>query len=420
MVPWGRKAKPEPHKQLILDLGTNTVKALIVFIEDNEIHVVGRAYVKYQPGLSQGGVITNLEGMTRACQEAIQTASAQAKTQPASVIFGVSGQLVESVTTTVHYDRANPEQALDSAELKNIIYKIQQRSSERLRTVLREKFEDSHPDVELIHAAVVDVQLDGYALHNPIGFQGKRLTLTIFNAYIPLVYASMLQGLAKQLNLQLTSIAAQPYGISKILAKVDHVAYQGVFVDIGYSSTDVIVVKNGSVEGMQSFAFGGRAFTRAIRQAMKVSPERAEKIKLEHGLGQLNKKSADKVSEALMADAKIWLSGIELALREFSDLKLLPSRIYLTGGSAALPELRRTLLTKGWTEGLPFTNKPYPEVISPDVLDNVVDEVGLTWSPQDLPTLGLAKLLLDLTPEDDIVTNMLQSIIRSMKGLDNA
>jgi cell division protein FtsA len=414
---WGRKPKLEPHKQLILDLGTNTVKALIVFIDQNEIHVVGRAYVKYKPSLSQGGVITNLEGMTEACQEAIKLASDQAKTQPQSVIFGVTGQLVESVTTTVHYDRANPEQALDTAELKNIIYKIQQRSVERLRAVLREKFDDSHPDVELIHAAIVDVQLDGYTLHNPIGFQGKRLSLTIFNAYIPLVYASMLQSLARQLNLQLTSIAAQPYGISKLLVKTDEIDGQGVFVDVGHGSTDVVVVKNGSVEGMQSFAFGGRAFTRAIQQTMKTSPERAEKIKLEHGLGKLNKRSADKVSEALMTDARIWLTGVEFALKEFSDLKLLPSRIYLTGGSAPLPELRRVLLTKDWAQGLPFTNKPYPEVISPDALDNVVDEIGLNWTPQDLPILGLAKLLLDLTPADDVVTGMLQSIVRSMKGL---
>ena len=62
------------------------------------------------------------------------------------MVIGVGGQLVESVTTTIHYDRAHPEQVLDASELKNIIYKIQQRISERLRTVLREKFSDAHPD----------------------------------------------------------------------------------------------------------------------------------------------------------------------------------------------------------------------------------------------------------------------------------
>jgi len=419
MAQWGRKAKSEPHKQLILDLGTSTVKALIVFVDQNELHVAGRAYVKYGPTLAHGGVITDIGGMAAVCREAIQQASQQAGYQPQSVIFGVSGQLVESVTTTVHYDRAHPEQALDATELKNIIYKIQQRSSERLRHVLREKFDDTHPDVELIHAAVVDVQLDGYILENPIGFQGKRLTLTIFNAYIPLVYASMMQGLAKQLDLQLLSIAAQPYGLSKILAAEDRQDYNGIFIDVGHTSTDVVVIKRGSVEGMQCFAFGGQAFTRAIQSALKVPSERAEKIKLEHGLGKLNKHSADKVSEALMQDAKVWLSGVEIALKEFADLKLLPSRIYLTGGSGSLSELRRVLLTKAWATNLPFSNKPYPEVISPDELDNVVDDIGVNWAPQDLPSLGLAKLLLDFTPANDVVTGMLQSIIRSMKGLES-
>jgi hypothetical protein len=111
------------------------------------------------------------------------------------------------------------------------------------------------------------------------------------------------------------------------------------------------------------------------------------------------------------------LAGVELGLKEFSDLKLLPNRIYLTGGSASLPELRRVLLTKDWASELPFSSKPYPEIIPADNIDNAIDEVGLDWGPQDLPPLGLAKLLLDLTSENDVVTAMLQSIIRSMKGL---
>ena len=416
---WGRKTKSGPQRQLILDLGTGTVKAVIIFIEDNEIHVAGRAYVKYPSKSVQSGVIVNLEAVAIACREAIKLAAAQANHQPQSVIFGVGGQLVESVTTTVHYDRAHPEQSLDASELKNIIYKIQQRSSERLRSVLQEKFADTHPNVELIHAAVVDMQFDGYALSNPIGFQGKRLTLTIFNAYIPLIYASMLQGLARQLGLQLVSIAARPYGISKLFAQPDNLHdYSGVFVDVGFAATDVVVVRDGNVEGMQSFSLGGQLFTRSIQRGLKTTPDRAEKIKIEHGSSKLNKRSADKISEILMPNARIWLSGIELALKEFSDLKTLPSRIYLTGGSAPLPELRRSLLTKDWAQNLAFTSKPYPEVISADDVDNVVDEVGLNWNTSDLPTLGLAKLLLDLTSPEDVVTEMLQNIVRSMKGLE--
>ena len=66
---------------------------------------------------------------------------------------------------------------------------------------------------------MVDVQFDGYAVENPVGFQGKRLSLTVFNAYVPLVYVSVLQNLAQMLGLKLISIATQPYGLSKLLAQ---------------------------------------------------------------------------------------------------------------------------------------------------------------------------------------------------------
>ncbi len=414
---WGLRKKTIQDLPLVLDIGTSYVKAVVFYVEDNVVHVVGRSLQKQSPGSMRGGMIVDMPSVVETCQQAIGQAIGGSDISCSSVILGVNGQLVEGITTTVHYDRAHPDQPLEHSELKNIIYKIQQRSSEKLRQSLSEKFLDDHPDIELIHAAVVDVQLDGYTVENPLGFQGKRLTLTIFNAYIPLVYVSVLQNLAKELKLSIASIAAQPYGVSKIFISpdVESEHKDGIFIDVGGQTTDVVVVRNGSIEGMQSFTLGGDALTLKLKQTLGVSLDKAEKTKIDYTNGHLDKRSNNKIAEILRDAAEIWLSGVELALKEFTNTKVLPSKMYLTGGSAPLPELRRVLMTKKWSESLPFAKKPYPLLIKPEELWGVQDETGNEWQPQDIPPLSLTKLTLNLISDDDVVTNTLQSIIRSMK-----
>lgn len=414
---WGPQTKPARHHLLVLDVGTSVVKALVVYLENNEVCIAGRGYANQLDGSMRGGMIIDLQAVALTCKKAIHEATVNFETPPVDLIFGVNGQLVEGVTTTIHYDRAHPDHPLEHSELKNIIYKIQQRSDEKLREVLSRKFVDHQPDIELIHAAVVEVQLDGYEVETPLGFQGKRLSLTVFNAYLPLVYASVIQNLARILDLNLISIAAQPYGLSKLLINsAANTDLDGVFLDIGDLATDVVIVKNGNVESMQSFSVGGRAVTRAIQKQSKATHLQAEKTKHSYAFGDLDKRSANKLSPIIEEELSIWKAGVELALKDFPATKTLPEDIYLTGGGSLLPEALSTLKDRKWSQDLSFRKKPSVRLIDSDDVGLVADELGLEWTAQDLPALGLAKLTLNLVPEDDVVATTLQSIVRSMRS----
>lgn len=416
MFSWGRSKQPDHKYFIVLDIGTTKIVALIVYVENNEVCVAGRGIAKHLSDSMRGGMIIDLDGATKTAHEAIELAVAELGFTPRELIIGVNGQLVEGVTTTIHYDRVHPDHPLEHSELKNIIYKIQHRSEEKLRDSLREKFVDQHPDIELIHAAVVEAQLDGYVVENPVGFQGKRLSLTVFNAYLPLVYTSVLQSLAKNLGLNLVSLATQSYGLSKLLINSpEDQDLDAIFIDIGGHASDVVIVKNGSVEGMQNFSLGGSSFTRSIKRGLKLTLEKAESLKKDYSSKTLDKKTNDKVHEAIEEDILLWRTGVEMALRELPDTKTLPSKIFLTGGGAPLPDLIPALQEKRWYQDLPFSTRPSVSLVDSDAVGLVVDEPGLEWGPDNIPPLGLAKLILELTPEDDVVATTLQTIVRAMR-----
>src|SRR5688572_4240746 len=154
MFTWGRSNKTDRKYITVLDIGTTKVVALVMYVQDNEVYITGRGIAKQTLGGMRGGMIVDLDLVTAVCQKAIKEAVAETGIVPRDLVLGASGQLVEGVTTTIHYDRVHPDHPLEHGELKNIIYKIQHRSEEKLRESLRDKFADQHPDIELIHAAI--------------------------------------------------------------------------------------------------------------------------------------------------------------------------------------------------------------------------------------------------------------------------
>jgi hypothetical protein len=167
------------------------------------------------------------------------------------------------------------------------------------------------------------------------------------------------------------------------------------------------------VETIKSFALGGQSFTKALKDNSKTTLDKAEKHKLQY---VEDGGTDEKVKDIMTIQVKLWLTALALTLAESTNNQIFPNKIYLTGGSAPLPDIKRGLLTKEWQANLPFSQKPFPALVNGDDVIAVADEQNYEWNPQDLPPLGIAKLALNLTSEEDIVAQTLQSIARGMQN----
>ncbi len=410
------KRKPREPFYVALDVGTEFVKALVFKIVESKIEIIGIGRQRQRLGDMHGGAVTDISGVVENCAKALDIAEEMAGTSVDYCIIGIAGELVKGATTTVHYERLKPKTKIDFKELENIVNKVQWKAFDQARGQLAWETGHEEIDVKLVNASIVDVKIDGYRVINPLGFQGKEISIGIFNAFAPLVHLGALQTIASDLGLELLTITAEPYAVAKSVGSEEAGEFNAIFIDVGGGTSDVAVVRNGGVEGTKMFAIGGRSFTKRLAQVLNVSFSKAEEVKLAYAQGHLEEKSEKVVKEALEADAEVWLSGVELSLSEFSDVDLLPSRILLCGGGSALPEIKKVLETSDWYKSLPFAKKPKIGFIKPDEVNNVFDKTGQIKDQQDITPMGLANLALSIGEEQDILPDILSKVVKVMQN----
>ena len=398
-----------------LDVGTEFAKALVFEIDDSG-HGIVRGVGRKRQGLShmQSGTVADIAAVVDNCSVALQEAEEMAGFRPSQVVIGIAGELVKGFTTTSTQERKRPDVPITEAELQKLVDGVQRdalREAERAIT-----WETGLPnvDVRLVHAAVTGASIDGYALTNPVGFQGRHVKIGIFNAFAPLVHLGALQSVASQLDLELLEVVAEPYAVARVLGSEQIRQAGALFVDVGGGTTDVALVRQGGIEGTRMFALGGRAFTKSIADRLDLPFPRAEALKVDYARG-IAGESAAEVGTIVGEDVEVWAAGVELVMEELAAGDLLPGRIYVCGGGSRLPEIRAALAGEPFWRRLPFARPPEVTIMAPDQVETISDETKLLVDQQDVTPLGLAYQAIELQTTDDPLDSALRRVLRAMK-----
>ena len=412
---WQREGEEALAACTALDVGTEFAKALVFEIDDEGKGTVKGVGRKRQ-GLShmQSGTVADIAAVVDNCAVALQEAEEMAGFRPSQVVIGIAGELVKGFTTTHTQERRKPDQPITEAELQKLIDTVQKEALREAERAITWETGLPHVDVRLVHAAVVAASIDGYALTNPVGFQGRHVKIAIFNAFAPLVHLGALQSVASQLDLELLEIVAEPYAVARVLGS-DHVRQAGaIFIDVGGGTTDVALVRQGGIEGTRMFALGGRAFTKSIADRLDLPFPRAESLKVDYARG-LDVDRKDEVASIVADDVAVWAAGVELVTEELAAGDLLPGRIYLCGGGSRLPEVREAVAAEAFWKRLPFSRPPEVVVMAPDQIETIVDETKLLVDQQDVTPLGLAYQAIELQTTEDPLDAALRKVLRAMK-----
>jgi cell division protein FtsA len=398
-----------------LDVGTEFAKALVFEITEDGTAIV-RGVGRKRQGLThmQSGTVADITAVVDNCQVALQEAEEMAGFRSRQVIIGIAGELVKGFTTSVSQERKKPDQQLTARELDSLIETVQKdalREAERTVT-----WETGLPnvDIRLVHAAVTGASIDGYAVTNPVGFHGRHVRISVFNAFAPLIHLGALQTVASMLDLELVAIVAEPYAVAQCMDD-DQVHQAGaLFVDVGGGTTDVALVRQGGIEGTRMFALGGRAFTKSLADRLDLPFARAEETKVDYAKG-VDVERKKEIGEIIGEDVAVWQAGVELVLEEFARSGMLPGRIYLCGGGARLPQIGAALRDPALSKHLSFARPPQVDAIKVKQVAKVTDATGLLIDEQDITPMALANQALQMTAPESPLDSALRRVLRQMK-----
>ena len=380
-----------------LDIGTEYVKALIGRVADNkEVEIIGMGRAHQRLSDMQAGAVSDIGAVVENCDKALNEAEQQAGVSARGAIIGIAGELVKGMTSTVRVARKQPNKALDLVEIERIIKLVQEKAEAKAKRQLVLELGGKNVEVKLVNSALVAIEIDGYTVTNPIGFQGRDVVVQLYTAFAPLVHIGALERVAEQLDLDLLAVAAEPFAVARSVIGDDQTnAMSAVLMDVGGGTTDIAVINEGGVQGTKMFGIGGRAYTRSVERDLNVDFDLAEKLKLGLGANKVPAAKIPLVEKSLQKTLDVWVDGVELALGEFTKLDHLPHRLLLCGGGSSLDMLMDRLSKSDWYTKLPFTRKPVVQHIHPDQVVGIVDKTGDVGDHTYITAMGLLRVGLD-------------------------
>ncbi|PIY16916.1 hypothetical protein COZ14_04630, partial [Candidatus Dojkabacteria bacterium CG_4_10_14_3_um_filter_Dojkabacteria_WS6_41_9] len=267
---------------------------------------------------------------------------------------------------------------------------------------LAKRLDTTEDNVEVLQITVTGMFADGLKVDTVVGLASEEIVLNLYASFAPKTYVAKLREISQALDLEIASIVTQPFAVSRSFAGSWDSQFSGIFIDIGGGTTDVALVQNGDTIQTQMYAFGGRAFTKKIAQAMDVSYNIAEGRKIKYSTGELPQDLRDEVRRLLAPDVQLWLDALVVAMEEFENVPEFPAQFFLCGGGAMLPDLKEAILSYPWHKHLPFKRLPKVLLVTPDKLDRVYDKSGLLIHPYDVTPASLAKFYWDVIRQPNL------------------
>ena len=187
----------------------------------------------------------------------------------------------------------------------------------------------------LIESKVTQIKLNGYETNRPEGKTAETLQISAFFSLSPEdVMNTFAERIKKVFNIEkiyfnsfpLASFAA----VKKALERQDF-----IFVDISGETTDVLLVKDGTLAEIITFPLGKKSAVRELVKKLKTTNEEALSLFYLYQEKKLSDETENKINGILSGPAENWLQSFRSAMISIGDGFSLPSTVFFTSDKDA-------------------------------------------------------------------------------------
>ena len=377
-----------------IDVGTTKVCTLIGRMEaEKSVRIIGVG-IEPSDGIRKG-VIVDLAAATRAITNSVQRAEQTSGLEITSGLVSLAGAHVSSVNSRGAV--AVPGGVIDASDVA--------RALDQARAVAIPH------DREIVHVIQRGFSVDGQeGIRTPIGMHGYRLEV---EAHIITAAAATVDNLRQCVGaagVDIQGFVLNPLASAEVVLS-EQERQMGVAVcDIGGGTTDLAIYVDGDVWHTMVLAVGGNHLTQDIAHGLHLPVTQAEDVKKQQGhavrseIGaeeyfsirpfgedhpvRINRQDLAHIIEERTAEM---FSLIMQEIKRSGYDGLLPAGMVLTGGTSALPGIRRVA---GEVLGMPV------RTAQPENLKGMVDRLN---SPSYSTSVGLLYWALAMQENDPSV-----------------
>ncbi len=249
-----------------LDLGTTKICAIVGEMNGDGLDVIGFASVPSK-GLRKGMII-NIDSTVEAIARVVEEAELMAGCKISAAYTGIAGSHIKGFNS--HGVIGIKDSEVSRHDVSRVI--------EAARAIAIPQ------DREVLHILpqefIVDDQ-DG--IQDPLGMSGVRLEAKVHMVTGAASSAQNIIKCANRTGLAVKELVLQPLASSASTLHEDEKELGVVLVDIGGGTTDIAVIKAGSIRHTSVLALGGDHITSDIAVGLRTSLKQAEDLKIQHG-----------------------------------------------------------------------------------------------------------------------------------------
>ena len=366
----------------LIDLGTASVKVLVVELRERKTHIWGHGYAPLAGGYGPGGEIVDREAVAAACDAALTAAEDMTlesfghKIVPDQSLWSVPGWLCRGQTLSLRQRRPRPEKSISKREQRDFEARLE-RAVEHLA--------DRPLDI------ISTIQVEGQAVTEAIGLRGESLSLQAFIVSANSQTLDTLQKIAAALKLE------PPAFVSQARAAMAALSRGGVILDIGRWGTGIVAATNSEQLTVAGWAsLGGQSLYRALLNGFGLTPAQLPDFCRAYSQGHLPPEIVRAADAALVDPVNRWLDLVVEQLPARTVEASLPHQIYLAGEAARLPAVLLGARRYPWMQNLQWSRHPEISLWQPSGVSDLKNHSTRVWNASDLVRLGLARLILDI------------------------
>ena len=385
----------QKHESFIhsgLDIGSNKICCAITEINptSDSVKLLGIG-TSPATGINKGS-ITHRDKLIDEMENAFQQAQTMADINIDNISLGISGDHVRGINTQGAI-------AIGGTNGSNVPIQHEITDNDVSNVLELAKAISLPMDRDILHVLPQEYVIDSMdSIQDPVGLTGRRLEARVHLITVATSAATNLASCAEELGVSVDGIIYQ--GLASSLSTLEHDEKKlgVVCVDIGASTTDIVVYLDGGVRHTSTIGIGAASITNDIAVMLQIGIDEAEKIKKTYGSAKASMSSPDLEFEVPTKNGELkrnisehelsryvearTAEILQLVMREIAKADINEKLTYgmvITGGGSELKNLSGLAQE---TIGMPVRiGKP----------NNISGEVDIASGPSYASAIGLSQ-----------------------------